>query len=232
MRGLPAPWWNEQHNAVIDLRAHLPVRRLGMHLGTLVGLDRPDDAFYLLHEELVAVVAGEVGPAAGLRELVAARRSYVADWRRRRSELPPSWGQGGGGDDVVLRQVLGLPGTGAGAADAFEGTLQGRGVSPGRARGRARVCRHADDIDRVRHGEILVCEATAPSWTPAFARVAAAVCEGGGMLTHAAIISREYGLPCVCAAVGATRRVRDGDLLEVDGDSGLVRILDGGLLHG
>ena len=70
--------------------------------------------------------------------------------------------------------------------------------------------------------DLLVCEATSPSCTPAFVTAAACVCDSGGVLTHAAIICREYGLPCVCAVGVATRALRDGDLVEVDGTAGTV----------
>lgn len=149
------------------------------------------------------------------------------DWRARRSELPGHLGAPGDGGDIVLRQILGPPEVRVAApgGDASP-ELEGLGVSPGVARGRARVLVHADDIVALRAGEVLVCEATSPSWTPAFARASAAVCDAGGMLTHAATVSREYGLPCVCATLVGTTTIRTGDLVEVDGGAGTVRIIE------
>ncbi|MCA0437866.1 MAG: hypothetical protein LCH98_15535 [Actinobacteria bacterium] len=112
------------------------------------------------------------------------------------------------------------------AGDQFgEETLQGYGVSPGVARGTVRVVSHAEDIVLLRQGDVLVCAATSPSWTPAFDRIAAAVCDGGGLLTHAAIISREYGVPCVCATMVGTTALHEGDVVEVDGTAGTVRLI-------
>jgi phosphohistidine swiveling domain-containing protein len=79
-------------------------------------------------------------------------------------------------------------------------------------------------LARVRAGEVLVCEATSPAWTPVFDRIAACVCDQGGMLTHAAIIARELGVPTVCAVQTGTARIRTGDLVEVDAAAGRVRV--------
>jgi pyruvate,water dikinase len=72
----------------------------------------------------------------------------------------------------------------------------------------------------------LVCEGTSPSWTPAFAKIAACVCDTGGSLSHAAVISREYGVPSVLGTAIATKLIREGDLVEVDGSKGEVRVLE------
>ena len=74
-------------------------------------------------------------------------------------------------------------------------------------------------------GEVLVCEATSPNWTPAFAKIAACVCDGGGTLSHAAIVGREYGVPTVTAVGLATMVISDGDEVEVDGTTGRVTVL-------
>ena len=84
----------------------------------------------------------------------------------------------------------------------------------------------ATELFVLEEGEILVCEATSPNWTPAFALIAGCVCDGGGSLTHAAIVSREYGIPCVVGTSVATSRIRTGDLVEVDGTKGTVTILE------
>src|SRR5690606_7379130 len=97
---------------------------------------------------------------------------------------------------------------------------RGLGASPGKGRGRARVLHGPHDLHRILAGEILVCEGTSPSWTPAFTRIAGCVCDQGGTLAHASIISREYGVPCVVGTAVATQAIHDGDLVEVDGSAG------------
>ena len=104
--------------------------------------------------------------------------------------------------------------------------LRGFPASTGTVTGRARVMLSATELTALEEGEILVCEATSPNWTPAFALIAGCVCDGGGSLTHAAIVSREYGIPCVVGCSVATSRIRTGDLVEVDGAKGTVTILE------
>ena len=97
-------------------------------------------------------------------------------------------------------------------------------ASPGRAEGLARVVMDTADLAAVQDGEILVTRVTAPSWGPVFDRLGAVVTDIGGMMSHAAIICREYGLPAVTGTGGATAAIRSGDRLIVDGDNGTVTI--------
>jgi pyruvate,water dikinase len=107
-------------------------------------------------------------------------------------------------------------------APAVANEVRGTPASPGRATGRARVVRSADDFDRVQSGEILVCPVTTPAWTPLFARVAAVVTDVGSVAAHASIIAREYGIPAVVATGDGTARIVDGSRITVDGGAGLV----------
>jgi pyruvate,water dikinase len=104
-------------------------------------------------------------------------------------------------------------------------TLRGTAASPGHARGIARIVRDESQFDRLRPGEILICPHSNPSWTPLFLTAAAVVSETGGAASHAAIVAREYGLPAVLAVTGATELIVDGQLVEVDGDTGRVVLL-------
>lgn len=219
-------WWNEEHNTVIDLRAHLPLRRVALALGRIGGARDPSDAFFLTFEELEAVARGDE-TLASMSDLVAARREYHGSWLERRAEMPSVLGEGAVISDPVLVEILGAghkPPVPAALPDAG-GPMRGLGVSAGIARGRIRVVRELADLPELRRGEVMVCQATSPSWTPIFSRVGACVCEDGGMLTHAAIVSREYGVPCVCSVEDAMRVLRDGDVVEVDGAEGIVTIL-------
>ena len=113
---------------------------------------------------------------------------------------------------------------GGAAADAPAGgsRLRGQGISAGVARGPVRVIRRLEDGHRLLPGEILVATATDPGWTPLFGRTAGLVLEMGGMLSHGAVVAREYGLPGVVNATGATKRLSDGQVVTVDGGRGLV----------
>ena len=104
--------------------------------------------------------------------------------------------------------------------------LNGAAASPGLVEGIARVISSVDGITEVRDGEILVCGSTSPAWAPIFPKVRATVTDVGGVMSHAAIVAREFGVPAVVNTVSATQRLKDGQLVEVDGSAGTVRIID------
>jgi pyruvate,water dikinase len=110
-------------------------------------------------------------------------------------------------------------------ASGDEGEVNGYAASPGVVEGVARVVRNVDEIGDVQPGEVLVCPVTAPSWGPVFPKIAAAVSDIGGMMSHAAIVAREYGLPAVVGTGNATAQIKTGDRVRVDGDAGRVTIL-------
>jgi pyruvate,water dikinase len=91
--------------------------------------------------------------------------------------------------------------------------------------GPARVVRTLADAEKLRPGDILVAAFTLPSWTSFFATAAAVVTNIGGMLCHAAVVAREYGIPAVVGTQRATEVIRDGQIIEVDGDTGIVRVV-------
>jgi pyruvate,water dikinase len=103
--------------------------------------------------------------------------------------------------------------------------MVGVAASAGVVEGTARVLRDVNEIGALRAGEILVCPVTAPSWAPVFGKIKAAVSDIGGAMSHAAIVAREYGMPAVVGTGDATKRVRTGDRIRVDGDRGTVRVL-------
>jgi pyruvate,water dikinase len=107
-------------------------------------------------------------------------------------------------------------------------SISGAPASQGQAEGPARVVREIDEIGDIRDGEILVCTITSPAWAPIFPKIRATVTDIGGVMSHAAIVSREYGLPAVVGTGIATAQIRTGQMLRVDGTSGVVTILDEG----
>ncbi len=105
--------------------------------------------------------------------------------------------------------------------------LSGHGRVAGRRRGRRRAWSATPPSSTdVQQGEILVARITAPSWGPVFGRIAATVTDIGGMMSHAAIVCREYGLPAVTGTGSATTTIRTGQRVRVDGNSGTVTLLD------
>jgi len=101
--------------------------------------------------------------------------------------------------------------------------LSGLGASPGRASGEVSVVHKLDELDTVGEGDIIVAEMTTPDMVPAMKRAAGIVTDEGGMTSHAAIVSRELGVPAVVGAGNATDRLRDGQLITIDGEKGSVR---------
>jgi phosphohistidine swiveling domain-containing protein len=104
----------------------------------------------------------------------------------------------------------------------------GLGAAPGRVRGRARVVISADGLDALKPGEILICPMATPDWVLAMGFIRGIVTDQGGMACHAAIIARETGVPCVTGCGDATRRIGPGDEIEVDGDLGIVTLVNRG----
>jgi pyruvate,water dikinase len=107
-----------------------------------------------------------------------------------------------------------------------DGAITGMAASPGVVEGPARVITSADELGDVQEGEILVATITAPSWGPIFGKIKATVTDIGGMMSHAAIVCREYGLPAVTGTGSASTTIRTGQMIRVDGNTGRVEILD------
>ncbi len=103
--------------------------------------------------------------------------------------------------------------------------LKGFAGSPGIVEGRARVCKTVLEVGQLLEGEILVAPTTSPSWAPAFAKIKACVTDVGGVMSHAAIVCREYGLPAVVGTGHATKVIKSGMTLRVDGSSGVISIV-------
>ncbi len=103
--------------------------------------------------------------------------------------------------------------------------LNGAAASPGVVEGVARVVRSPDQIGDVRDGEILVCGSTSPAWAPIFSKIRATVTDVGGVMSHAAIVAREYGLPAVVGTGRATSEIRTGQMIRVDGTEGTVTLV-------
>ena len=111
------------------------------------------------------------------------------------------------------------------------GALRGLVASRGKARGVARVVRSVEEAARVEPGTILVCPFTDPGWTPVLSRVAGVVTETGGLLSHAAIICREYGIPALLSVPNATSRIPDGSTVVLETEQGSVEVLDSARLN-
>ncbi|BDG01290.1 PEP/pyruvate-binding domain-containing protein [Anaeromyxobacter oryzae] len=206
--------WEREEMRDRSSRVYALVRRwmleAGRRLAVAGTLADPGDVFTLRREEVLGAVDGTL-PSAEVRRRARAGLRTLRSFRS--FDAPNEIGSTHG-----LEPHAPPP---PGAA------LRGAGCSPGRARGVARVVRRIEDASRIQPGDVLVAPFTDPGWTTIFPRLAAVVTETGGLLSHAAVIARECGIPAVLAVDGATRAIPDGARVEVDGRQGTVSVLDG-----
>ena len=192
-------------------RCYAIVRAYLVEAGARLAADNrladPDDVFMLPIDELVELSRDGLPPGA-IGEEIRFRRAMYEGYR----DLTPPHELGGG---VSV------------AAPCVDGTrLTGLGCSPGTVTGTARVLLSLKEIGLLSPGDILVTRFTDPGWTPALGLVAGVVTEVGGMLSHAAVIGREYGIPAVLNVPAATSVLRSGQRICVDGSAGSVEILE------
>ena len=205
-------------------RLFYQMRRLALVLGQRLCeaglLPAAADVFYLSAEELLA---GTAASATLIEERKAAKSHFsritpppmlgtaplfeppdIGPFRRAMQKADSAAPKGRGDDAQILR---------------------GQAASAGTVRGVARVITTLAEANKLRSGEVLVTRATTPPWTPLFGIATAVVTDTGGVLSHCAVVAREYGIPAVVGTATATQRLQDGQLLEVDGSAGTVRIL-------
>ena len=195
----------------------------------------PDDVFFLRWDEAVAALRV---PSTAFAELVAERRALFVEAEA--FDPPASYGVEPAAPPLSVlpreaREVMEVMmyvqekvfeaeqssvHTTVGATE-----IRGRAAATGKRTGVARVVLGEHEFDKLQDDDVLVCPITSPVWSILFTKVSALVTDTGGVLSHPAIIAREYGIPAVVATGNATQVIRDGQRVEVDGDAGIVRIL-------
>jgi pyruvate,water dikinase len=208
----------ETHNYWIDRAAQASVRRLALRVGARLvregAFDQPDDVFFLTREE----VTGFLLEPRDRRSVIAERRALH---ERQKRTTPPSYvGKPPDASDVTSDRF-----DTAKLESAEAGVLRGSGASAGVVRGTARVVLTSAEFDRIVPGDIIVCPSSNPSWVPVFTIAGGLVTNSGGVLSHAAVVAREFGLPAVVGVAGATTTIRNGQTIEIDGTAGTVRLL-------
>lgn len=224
------------------------ILELARQLATMGLIPSAEDVFFLTREELAAAAeALERGsPAPALPAIIAARRSL---YERYRAWSPPDAIPAARVEELEAAlarepdadpgrgEALTLPAERRGAAPNGSGNeraagdgrqeLQGIAASSGVITGRARVALTPDEGAAIEPGEVLVAPFTDPGWTPLFTVAGGIVMDLGGLLSHGAIVAREYGIPAVVNTRTATTRLRTGQIVTVDGDRGLIRWHEG-----
>ncbi len=186
---------------------------LGRRLDDRGLIDRPDDIFWLEQDE-VEIALRQRRHDRALKPMHDVVRRRRAAWRAAGRLSPP----------FTVVRVLGFESRArrrrGGRRDGDR--LKGVACSPGRVTGPARVLRGPEDFGQLQPGDVLVASITTPAWTPLFAMASAIVTDVGGPLSHGSIVAREYGIPAVLGTGAATRRIRTGQTITVDGNTGVV----------
>jgi pyruvate,water dikinase len=216
---------HEDHNVWIDQRFFYHMRRLIMEYGgrlAQVGiLEVADDVFYLTPDEL------QNGRDVPMKRQVQDRKAEMEHFSR--VIPPPMLGtapafemtDGGSMVRAMFKGELASPNTSNGEANKVKGLAGSAGV----ARGTARVIHSLAEAGKLQPGDVLVAVSTEPPWTPLFATASAIVTDSGGVLSHSAVVAREYRIPAVVGTGNATSTFHDGQLIEVDGNAGIVRVV-------
>jgi rifampicin phosphotransferase len=215
-----------REDALADMGLAWPLMRrmlleLGQRLAGAGGIDKPADVFWLRRHELqdmaAAVDAGN--PPLDRRADAVGQRKML--WRGQRRVTPPqllpkrTWFK-------VFEGMM--P---AASEEQTGDTIKGIGASAGTVTAPARVLAGPEEFGQMQPGEVLVAGITTPAWTTLFAMASAVVTDVGGPLSHSSIVAREYGIPAVLGTAVATRRIRSGQSILVDGSAGTVTLLDG-----
>ncbi len=204
------------------------LRRLALELGRRLAecgsLQAPDDVFFLRTAELETAMAARADGVSrpGLAQLAQERRTL----REARKRLDPPLAVPPDGTLQIgpLRLKMFEPQPEGAQPDGP--ILSGFAVSPGRVTAEASVIHSPEQFDQMRPDTILVCRTTTPAWTPLFSQARGLVTDIGGALAHGSIVAREYGIPAVMGTGNATARIKSGQRIQIDGDSGTVTLVD------
>lgn len=231
--------YQEDHGFYIDQGSTAALRRTlmgcGRRLAKLGLVDRAEDVLFLNFATLVEVLddlardetVAVYHHRALLKSLLAERKQWWSEVGQMEAPLTVGNVPEKMNDPIAIK-VFGIidevlhPKGETRIAQRLEGFAASQGV----VEGKARVVMQFDGFSNVKSGEILVCPYTGTAWTPLFLKIAGVVTDTGGMLTHAAIAAREYGIPAVVGTWNATASIRDGDRVRIDGSAGTVEILD------
>lgn len=212
----------EDHNFYIDQIGlsvqRVPALEAGRRLAAAGRITKPEDVFFLHYDELQDALRGG---EANLRNLIERRKRERAEGQA--LTPPPAIGTPPPpemADDPMLTKFFGAPPE----QHPDPRIINGNAASAGTTTGTARVILSLDDAERLGHGEILVCPATMPPWTPLFAIASGVVTDHGGVLSHTAIVAREYQIPAVVGTKLGTSLIHDGQTITVDGNEGTVTL--------
>ena len=204
------------------------VLEIGRKLTERDRLDTKEDALYFTWQELDQILTGTEMFPDSMRETVRLRREERS--KLGRMQIPDSFrlpaGQYLSADQTTSGMGKGLSAVDSDSLEKSKGVLHGECACGGRVAGRAAVISGVEEFDQLREGDILVAGQTDPGWGPVFCMIGGLVLQRGGMLSHGAILAREFGIPTIVAVDHATKIIQHGDRLELNAGDGCVRIVD------
>jgi pyruvate,water dikinase len=223
--------YSEEHtkyNEGISFAAlRLAPLELGRRFANVGMIDHPDDILFLTHDEILFACIKQ--HRCDIHSLIKKRKLEYAGYQKIERELPMLLGDPSAIQELAEADVIfAVAGVAAPLAKPEEvgAAVVGCAGAPGVVEGTACVCMGDREMDKVVPGSILVVTGTTPSWTPVFDIIKGIVTDGGGYLAHALIVAREFGIPCVVGTQEATRKIKNGQKIRVDGDLCRVYILD------
>ncbi|MEM4310820.1 MAG: PEP-utilizing enzyme [Nitrososphaerales archaeon] len=215
------------HHFYIDQGTNARMRQVFLEIGKKLVkenvIDKPEDIFFLYYEELRDIASNP--NFLNAKVLIERRRK---EWEEAHKLIPPPFlgtvTEWSAKEEAWKVGLWGwqLPEP---TKKVKEDLLHGLAASPGVVEGIARVVVSVEEFDKVKPGDILVCDMTNPAWVPLFPKIKGLVTDSGGLLSHPAITAREFRIPAVIGTAMATKKVKSGQRIRVDGSKGIVEIL-------
>ncbi|PCK07435.1 MAG: hypothetical protein COA42_14270 [Alteromonadaceae bacterium] len=208
-------WWREEYRG-LSTHFYYFVRKYTLKLAPVFSrweiIEEANDMFFLTKDEVIQVLRNELSHVEA-KERVVKNKVYYRSFEHfdNPNELGGKYSAAG-----VATASVGTE----------EGAISGIPCSPGIVEGTVKVIKNIFDADRLEKGDILITKFSDPGWTPKFSFISAVATETGGVLSHAAVISREYGIPAVLAIPGLTSLLKDGQRIRIDGTAGTIEVMN------
>jgi len=221
-----AGYWSEDHTPYLDFhvcaQGRWITRELGRRFAQAGCIDDPEDIYFLLPDDIrkAYITMGKVN----LRSYVEARKK---EWQENLKKEPkPFYGNIEGAQDMIMKDPsISVSVQAPIVRPELKADLYGSAAAPGIIEGIARVVMSEKQLVEVKRGDIIVAPGMSAPWTPVFEIISGVITDGGGATSHPVIVAREYGIPCVVGCVEATKKIKTGDRVKIDGNLGVVYIL-------
>jgi pyruvate,water dikinase len=221
-----AGYWSEDHTPSLDFYVcalgRWITRELGRRFSIAGCIDDPEDIYFLLPDDIrKAYIAME---KVNLRPYVENRRK---EWQANLKKEPkPFYGNIEKAQEMIMKDPsISVSVQAPIVRPELKADLYGSAAAPGMIEGVARVVMSEKQLIEVKSGDILVAPGMSAPWTPVFEIISGVITDGGGATSHPVIVAREYGIPCVVGCVEATKKIKTGDRVKIDGNLGVVYIL-------